>query len=548
MKKIVALTAGLLCSAMLFAGGGAQQQPAASSGPDKLSVTIMDDIRIENYKTTLQTKMIEKDCNVDLTFNVLPGPATDYNNRINLMVMAGGNELTDMVVVQPGDAVIYSWAQEGAIVPLTKYLNDEKIMPNLHDGFNRIGRNFLSDVTSPDGELYGFPNITNSYYDEFDNKYMYYKPWADKLNLTFPTTTADYPAFLKAIANGDPNGNGKKDEIPLTGMFNFSGVTDFGRWFYWLMNSFVYAGDPYLFTVTDGKVGAAYNTDEWRQGLNFIRGLFADGLIPPETLTQDDPQMRTLLNQDGPQVFSFVWYNADAIAAGNPYAEGYTAALPLKGPNGVQYAKYLPLAVNLGMVVSKNCKNVSAAVRVADYMDSEYQAIMARFGEEGVNWDYAKNIPNAENLYDPTIPGWPLSIISYEDKAPFWSGTNVTNASWRQKGTWVRGYNIVNGTGLPKGVPTGRAGINANIAIMYQTQAVRPQQIIPKLIFNSDEIMQFNEIWTNMQNYLTSTTAAFLLGSQNIDAGWNSYLAELNNIGLQKLLTITQTVYDRMYK
>ena len=538
----------LLLSAMLFAGGGTQQPVAGGSGPDRLTITIMDDIRIDNYKTTVQTKLIEKDANVELIFNTFPGPGPEYNNRVNLMVMAGGNELTDLVVVQPGDAVIFQWAQEGVIIPLTRYLTDGNRMPNLHEGFNRIGRNFLSDVTSPDGQLYGFPNISNSYYDEFDNKYMYYKPWVDKLNLTFPTTTAEYPAFLRAILTGDPNGNGRRDEIPLTGEFNFLGATDFGRWFYWLMNSFVYSGDPRLFTVTDGKVGTAYNTDEWRQGLNFIRGLVADGSVPPETFTMDNNQMRTLLNQEGPQVFSFVWYNADAIAAGSPYAESYTAALPLRGPHGVQYAKYFPLAVQIGMVVTKNCRNVDAAIRVADLMCSEYHAIMARFGEEGVNWNYAKNVPNAEALYNPTIPGWPLSIITYEDTAPFWGGSHVTNASWRQKGTWVRGYNIVNGWGLPKGVPTGRAGINAEIAILYQEKAVKPAQIIPKLIFNTQEIMEFNEIWTNIQRYLTSTTAAFLLGNQNIDSTWNAYIAELNNIGIQRMLAITQTVYDRMYK
>ena len=548
MKKLGVFLGLILTGALLFAGGASQQAGTSGSGPVKLTITIMDDLRIENYETTVQSRLLEKEANVELVYNVLPFPAaTDYNNRINLMVMAGGNELSDLIVAVPGDAMIFQWAQEGAIIPVTKYINNQATAPNIHESFQRIGRNFLSDITSPDGEIYGFPAITNSYYDEFDNKYMYYKPWVDKLGLTFPTTTADYPAFLRAILNGDPNGNGRRDEIPLTGEFNFRGTTDYSRWFFWLMNSFVYSGDPRLLTVNDGKVGVAYNTDEWRQGLNFVRSLFVENLVPVETLTQDNNQMRALINQDGPTVFSFVWYNADNIDAANPNAEFYDAALPLRGPGGVQYAKYLPLPVNVGMEISKNCKNVEAAFRLGDIMCSEYHAIMARFGEEGVHWDYAKNIPNAEALYDPTIPGWPLSIITHDD-IPFWGGTGITNASWRQKGPYVRGYNIVNGTGLPKGVPTGRAGVNARIAILYQEQATRPKEIIPKLIFNAQEIAEFTEIYNNLTNYLTSTTAAFLSGSQNIDAGWNSYIAELNNIGVQRMIAIAQTVYDRMYK
>jgi hypothetical protein len=43
-------------------------------------------------------------------------------------------------------------------------------------------------------------------------------------------------------------------------------------------------------------------------------------------------------------------------------------------------------------------------------------------------------------------------------------------------------------------------------------------------------------------------TAAFLSGDRNIDSSWNAYQAELNNIGLPKVLSIIQKVYDRMYK
>ena len=32
------------------------------------------------------------------------------------------------------------------------------------------------------------------------------------------------------------------------------------------------------------------------------------------------------------------------------------------------------------------------------------------------------------------------------------------------------------------------------------------------------------------------------------DADWDNYLNELNNIGLEELIEVYQTVYDRMYK
>ena len=544
MKKALFVLCCLAMAAMVWAGGTQPSGGPVTSGVSRLSITVVESLRIEDYKTNVQTKLIEQQANVDFTFTILP--STDYTNRINLMVMAGGQELTDIICSNPGDAMIYQWAREGAIVPLTKYYNDPAKSPNLRESFNRIGRNYLPDITSPDGEIYGFPSLNQSYYVEMNFKHMYYKPWSDKLGLKFPTTTAEYPAFLRAIVNGDPNGNGRRDEIGLTGQFNTTGA-EYGRWFQWLMNSFVYSGDSRNLTVTNGRVGAAYNTNEWREGLRFIRGLVAEDLIPTEALTQNLNQMLTLLNQDGPVVFSFVWDNVDGINASNPAGDLYDIALPLRGPQGLQYATYRPSVANVAMVVSKNCRDVDAAFRVGDLMANEFYGISQRFGAEGKDWDYARNVPNASTRFNPTVPGWPLSIVVYDD-ALFWGGSAVSNGSWRQIGSMVRAYGIVNGWGLPSDRDTGRAGLNARFSVVYQEEAIKPSEVIPKLIFNDREVTEVTDLLANLQTYVTSSTAAFLAGNMNIDTQWNAYITELNNIGVQRMLTIVQGVYDRMFK
>jgi putative aldouronate transport system substrate-binding protein len=351
---------------------------------------------------------------------------------------------------------------------------------------------------------------------------------------------------LRAIAANDLNGNGRKDEIPLTGQFNLTG-NSYGRWFNWIMNAFVYAGNRYLLTVDNGKVGAAYTTPEWREGLKFIRSLFAEDLIPTETLTQDETQMRTLINAEGPQVFSFVWDNADQINTDNPAGNHYDALPPIKGPNGVQYATYIPSVANISFMISKNCKDPDAAFRVGDLMSSDVIGISQRFGAEGIDWDWAKNVPNTESTYISTVPGWPLSIVTYNDPN-FWGGSAVANNSWRQAGPFIRAYGIVNGWALTKEAAAGRSGINARISILYQEGPWKPKEVIPKLIYNTEEGTEITEILTNLESYNTSMTAAFLSGDRNIDSSWNAYQAELNNIGLPRVLSIIQKVYDRMYK
>jgi putative aldouronate transport system substrate-binding protein len=246
-------------------------------------------------------------------------------------------------------------------------------------------------------------------------------------------------------------------------------------------------------------------------------------------------------------VFSFVNDNADQINANNPAGDYYEALAPLKGPNGVQYATYKPSVANISFMISRNCKNPDAAFRVGDFMASEVIGISQRFGAEGIDWDYAKNVPNAESTYVPTVPGWPLSIITYND-TNFWGGSAVSNNSWRQIGPLIRAYGIVNGWGLTKETAAGRSGINARISVLYQEGSWKPKEVIPKLIYNAEEVSEITELLTNLENYTTSTTAAFLSGNSNIDSSWNAYQAELNNIGLPRALSIIQKVYDRMYK
>jgi putative aldouronate transport system substrate-binding protein len=551
MKKrsfILTLLVMLTIPALLVSAGGSKQSGgSAAGGPVKLTVAVPESLRIENYKTNIMTKMLEERANVDLTF--VPLASSDYNNKLNLMAMAGGNELPDIILgmsdVYFQDSMVYQWAQEGAIIPLTKYYKDPGLSPNLHDAVKRVGTNFFSQITSPDGEIYGIPVFNQSYYNEYPAKYMYYKPWVDKLGLKLPTTTEEYRTFLRAIANGDPNGNGKKDEVPLTGQFALTGA-NYDRWFGWVMNSFIYAGDRNLLTVTDGKVGAAYTTNEWKEGLKFMRSLFAEGLIPTEALTQDENQMRTLINQDGPVVFSFVWFNPDGINANNPAGDNYSALPPLKGPAGVQYLTYRPSVAYTSFVISKNCKNPDAAFKVGDLLASEEIGIMQRFGAEGKEWDYAKNVKDLSNYATP-VPNWPFSIIVYND-ANFWGGSAVANSSWRQSGPYIRTYGIANGMGNTKEAVAGRTGNNGINADMYQKGGWNPKQVIPKLIYTADEVGEITEILTNLENYNTSMTAAFLSGNRNIDSSWNEYQAELNRIGVARAVSIIQKVYDRMYK
>ncbi len=52
-------------------------------------------------------------------------------------------------------------------------------------------------------------------------------------------------------------------------------------------------------------------------------------------------------------------------------------------------------------------------------------------------------------------------------------------------------------------------------------------------------------LYTDVYNYLVTAKVQFITGETDIDAGWDAYLAELDKIGLERLLEIEQAAYDR---
>jgi putative aldouronate transport system substrate-binding protein len=63
---------------------------------------------------------------------------------------------------------------------------------------------------------------------------------------------------------------------------------------------------------------------------------------------------------------------------------------------------------------------------------------------------------------------------------------------------------------------------------------------------NMDNVWDLN--FFSLRSYVQENTSAFLAGNKDIDSSWNTYVNDINTIGLSRVLGIIQNVYDRMYK
>jgi putative aldouronate transport system substrate-binding protein len=62
--------------------------------------------------------------------------------------------------------------------------------------------------------------------------------------------------------------------------------------------------------------------------------------------------------------------------------------------------------------------------------------------------------------------------------------------------------------------------------------------IVPPVWFNADEGRRVTDLQTPINEYINQKQAEWISGQANVDAEWDAFVAQLNRMGLQELITI----------
>jgi putative aldouronate transport system substrate-binding protein len=489
-----------------------------------LKIGIESVANVENFKTNWMTQKLEEMGNFDLSFEIYP--AGELSQKIALMVMAGGNDLPDVIIgaIDIGTATRYG--QAGMIIPTNAFYENSAYWSKI--SAQDLDIDPLKYVTSYDGNIYGLYGINVSLNNTYSNgRLMIYEPWLIELGLKMPETTDEFLYTLRAFRDRDPNGNGIRDEIPLIS-FNTNMGTNY---LYALMTPFIYAQQNF-WLINDGKIDVAFNKPGWREGIRFSKQLIDEGLLSPLSFTQDQSQMTALISRDPPRVGVVNRISLSNLGANDPKRGQYIPIPPLRGPAGRQ-SYYQPQLPELRMLITKNCKHPEAAFMLGDLMGSEEFSIITRFGEKGVDWR-----PPDEGA----ISVWgSLGNPMIEQILPW--GT-VQNKYWGEIGPRIlsnkhSAMDIDTGNPFDFVRPLGR---NIESFVRYR----KPEAAVAGLIYNEREQEVMNSLHSTILSYVRESFARFVTGDLNIDRDWDSYLAEFNKMGLDAVIRATQSAYDRM--
>ena len=132
-------------------------------------------------------------------------------------------------------------------------------------------------------------------------------------------------------------------------------------------------------------------TDEFREALRYCRRLYSQGLLDPDIFDCNLSRLREMVNSPSDHVGAFTSDSvADVIYQGNPEIMArYIHVAPLAGPDGVKNALFREYEPVCGAVINAHSSRIQEAVRLLDLMMSKDASLIARFGEQGVDWDYS---------------------------------------------------------------------------------------------------------------------------------------------------------------
>lgn len=499
-----------------------------------LTVGLSKSDKVEDYETNKMTLALEEKGNFDIQFQYYSSNGSEATQKVELMISAGGKDLPDVLLMGLSDKSTAIYGEGGFLVPLNNYIeNSSAFIKAAAERFS--DKNFLSQFTSPDGNIYAAPVYTESLVNEYENRLWIYQPWLDKLNLQVPNNLEEYKNVLKAFKEQDPNGNGKADEIPLMGSKSGGWLS---RYFDIIMTTFVYADSSRQFKVVedDQKISLAYTTDAWKEGLKYLNSLCTEGLLTPVTFTQDDTQAYQIMNTpDADLIGSVMCGSPSSLTADSPRRTGFKTMPPFENSDGKRTAIWKPTVVRNGGYVTKNCKDPEAAFRFLDLMCSDEITIWNRWGEHGTDW--LDPTPEQKGLYE---------AMGYKPMInPVLQWNSIQNSHWYQAGPMIRGYEVAGGLVADTSNPIA-AALPAQQAISDAIQEkLVPEHVIYKINYTADEMTVIGELETTLMDFVNEKSAEFITGAQDIDAGWDAYLNELKKIGIDKYLETVQAAYTR---
>ncbi len=545
-KRLLALTVFVLLLALpLTASGqdtvsGAGEFPIVDE-PITLDILMLGHAIVEDFNTNTFTDWYSARTGINLSFDI--APPNEWQEVLNLTIASG--DLPDIIVgfnVDPSTLALFG--PQGLFLPLSDLIEEQGHY--IHEVFAGSPQ-VRPLVTSPDGEIYGLPQVNECYHCFYSQRAWINSDWLANVGMDVPQTTEELVDVLTAFKEQDANGNGDpNDEIPLAAATTgWNGNIDG-----FLLNPFVlseFTGQNRFFEQNDGVITQTVTSEGYREGLAYLHRLFSNGLFGEESFTQPMDQIKQQVEGGDAPTIGVVISGAHPNFAniGGERWKKYVAVPSLEGPSGLRQAPFNPWGVGSGQcVINARTEHPTAAFKWCDGLYDRETTLRSVFGipeweaaegEDG-QWRWAEE-------GEPSLGGEGFDSI-WRRLSTFGS---LQNVHWAQRGPSYRPNHLRLGEVRRDDAAGLEVVLYEETKVAYEPYARAIEDLIPPLALTTAQAAEVTELRLAITDYVAQMTAEFVLGRQDIDAGWDGFVATLESLGINRMAEIYQAAYEAQY-
>lgn len=415
---------------------------------------------------------------------------------------------------------------KASFLELTDLVNEEN-MPNLMKAFEKDPE-LKAITTDRDGKIYSLPKKLPLRPEVCGNPLYINKEWLDNLGLEVPTTYKELEEVLEkfitedADKDGDPN-----NEIGFSNSASTALLSGDLRTILSPFGTMVSRADNYMGLNGDGEAVFMPVQENYKEAVKWMHELWEKGILDPEYFTQDSSMFTSKKQAEGGSKVGLLHgWTADAEAGIN--ASQFVPLEAVEGYDGNHYVEnasnYLDIS-DRELLITKDCKEPEKLLAWADDFYDDLVSLQTFYGSisDGCVTDngdgtYAVNSPEDGSSLDTSA--WSYSLRDF--------GPKYMNPEFYDK------ISIPEDQG--DGIKLKEDELNAKYVTTDKNVG------FPMVQYTDEELAQLTTLGTDIYKYCEAQYAHWVVDG-GIEEEWDSYLKQLDSMGVQELIKIQETAY-----
>ena len=514
-NKMMALTmaAAMLVPQMAFAGESEQTTFNIFAGVSALSP--------DNSEKPLVQQMNEA-MGVSIDWNCVSGDT--LTEKKNLILNAGVDMPDAFMAAELSDYELINYGGYGVLIPLEDYINEET-MPNLTKAMEECPE-LRAACTDRDGKIYSLPKKLPLRPTVCGNGLYINQDWLDNLGLEAPKTLDELTDVLLAFAKEDADGDGDPtNEIGLTNNAGTNLQADCQH-ILSVWGCMVSRNNNYMGLNNDGEAVFVPAQENYKEAVEWMHMLWENGVLDPEYFTQDGSSVTAKLQAEGGSKVGIISaWTADSEAGTN--AKQYSLMEAVEGYNDIHYVECATASLDITdreLVITTACEDPEALLKWADNFYDDLVSLQTFYGSLGVTVT-----ANDDGTY---------SVHSTDDN------TSLDTAAWsnslRDFGPKYMNPEFYDKVIIPDDVSDGTKLKEDEVNAKYVTTDKNTG--MPALQYTEDELNRITAIGTDVYSYVEAMYAHWVVDG-GVEDEWDSYIEQLNAMGLEEMVSLQQGAY-----